>query len=150
MLIQLILRTYESIVLKRAEDDSAWLIASLQSCKFIFCKIYNTVNYRTILCHVHLRLQSHAWEIIQLLSSVLLRGKGGKLQGKGDANRYGKVFSDRPPLLEVHAVVAEAYGCCVFPRRCLLCRVSSPVGVRRANNIFPARFVFIEAVRPPQ
>ena len=77
-------------------------------------------------------------------------GKGGKLQGKGDANRYGKVFSDRPPLLEVHAVVAEAYGCCVFPRRCLLCRVSSPVGVRRANNIFPARFVFIEAVRPPQ
>ena len=81
----------KSIVLKRAEDDSAWLIASLQSCKFLFCKIYNTVNYRTILCHVHLRLQS----------------KGGKLQGNGDANRYGKVFSDRPPLLEeVHAVVA--------------------------------------------
>ena len=50
-------------------------------------------------------------------TGVVSLGKGGKLQGKGDANRYGKVFSDRPPLLEVHAVVAEAYGCCVFPRR---------------------------------
>ena len=34
-------------------------------------------------------------------SSVLLQGKGGKLRGKGGAKLYGKVFGDRPPLLEV-------------------------------------------------
>ena len=34
-------------------------------------------------------------------SSVLLQGKGGKLRGKGGTKLYGKVFGERPPLLEV-------------------------------------------------
>ena len=105
-----------------------------------------------------------------MLSSVLLRGKGGKLQGKGDANRYGKVFSDRPPLLEVHAEVSFVFiEALLYITEHLLVTVGVGLSLRldafaaerewrrcrqlegwRANNTFPASTVFIKALRPPQ
>ena len=77
-----------------------------------------------------------------LLNSVLLRGKGGKLRGQGGAKLYRKVFSDMPPLLE--AVAEVRWG-----RQELSGELYSSAAGRRVN-IFPARFEFIEPVRPPQ
>ena len=76
------------------------------------------------------------------VSSVLLWGKGGKGRGQGGANWHRKVFGDMPPLLE--AVAEVRWG-----RQELSGELSSSAAGRRVN-IFPARFEFIEPVRPPQ
>ena len=108
-------------------------------------------------------------------SSVLLQGKGGKLRGKGGAKLYGKVFGDRPPLLEVHAVVRlEAVffrvkvasfkvkeapnftgGCSVIGRRCWRWAGSwswrTFLEDRCPTSEAPGQgSIFIEDVRPPQ